>query len=79
MFAGTVVVILSGLRLADLRHRVWASWSNLMIGLGLALSSLCAGYSGLDRQLWNSLALGILVGLLSLWSILDTPDGRQPS
>ncbi|HZU34388.1 MAG TPA: SPW repeat protein [Gemmataceae bacterium] len=53
------------------------SWLNVLLGIWLIISPFVLGYWSVWPALWNNIACGIFLGLVSLWSGAATPVGRQ--
>lgn len=77
LVAGVAVLVLAGLRLADVPHRVWPSWVNLALGVCLALAPFVVGQDWPYQARWNGIALGIVVSLLAAWGLRDTPQAQR--
>lgn len=72
---GIVVGVLALIRVFSPLSTGWLSWINAIAGLWLIIAPFSIGYLGL-AALWNSLILGLIVLVLSLWSSAAT---AQPS
>jgi hypothetical protein len=70
---GIAVTVLSLIRASYPAQNVGLSWINLVLGLWLIVSPFLLPYQNLAVPMRNDLIVGILVGLLSLWSALATP------
>lgn len=75
VIVGIVVAVLAAIRAGAMLDQPWLSWINLILGIWLFVSPWVLGYSGTTSALWNSLVLGVIVFVLSGWSILSSPDG----
>jgi hypothetical protein len=53
----------------------WEEWVNTALAAWLIISPFILGFSTLSVALWNQLIVGVLVGALSLWSVM-TDDTR---
>jgi hypothetical protein len=74
-----VIVAVSAAARAYLPHRaVGLSWLNLVLGMWLIVSPFALGYTMSSVAMGNALILGVIVGLLGLWSALAThPMGHR--
>jgi len=52
----------------------WEEWVNVVLGIWLIVSPFILGFSGLMDALWNQVVVGILVGILAIWSAVATPE-----
>jgi len=73
IIVGIAVLILAGIRAADPARNVVLSWINFLLGIWLIISPFAFQVSASPRILWNNIILGIIVGLLGMWSALSVP------
>lgn len=73
---GILVLCFAAARGLNPVPRLGLSWLNAMLGIWLIISPFVLGYWMLSPALWNNIACGILLGLISLWSGAATPVGR---
>jgi len=76
LIVGIIVVILAGIRAGNPTLYVGLSWLNLLLGIWLIVAPFLLMYSGFQVPLWNDIILGIIVGVLALWSALEAPTGQ---
>lgn len=73
---GIIVTILAGFRAADPVHRpAWLSWLNLVLAAWLVISPFVLGFSGAQPETTNALVMGVIIGVLAIWSGLAMPAG----
>lgn len=66
---GIIVGILALIRaLVPGRNIFWLSWVNLILGIWLIIAPFVLNYSGVTAR-YNDVILGIIVGVISLWSV----------
>ncbi len=70
---GAVVLGLGTLALFEIS--VWKDWAGAALGLVLILSPWIFGFAGVDAALWNAVATGVLLAVISLWSHLLPHEG----
>ena len=71
---GVAVIVLSGIRTTEEGMKMsWASWLSVAVGIWLVIAPFALGYSANSRALWNDIILGVIVGILALWSALSSP------
>ncbi len=46
----------------------WNHWTLVVLGLWLILSPWILGFSALNLAAWNSVLIGVLVVIFSLWN-----------
>ncbi|MGC9603085.1 MAG: SPW repeat protein [Minisyncoccia bacterium] len=46
----------------------WNYWTLLVIGLWLVISPWILGFSSFNLPAWNSILMGVLVIIFSIWS-----------
>lgn len=67
---GILIVLLAGIRLTA-NAPTWPSWVNFIFGLWMMITPWIFGVAGVDTGfLWNSVIVGAIVAILSLWSAL---------
>ena len=84
LIVGVVVVIFSWVRAAYPARNVGLSWLNLLLGVWLIISPFIFAYGAFPRPTWNDVILGIIVGVLAIWSAVAAPSplwrrGRGPT
>lgn len=84
ILVGIVVAIVAGLNLANPIRHSSLSWANVILGIWLLLAPFVLRYgedyivSGINRPLWNDVALGILIVVLGwLSATLTTKPGPK--
>src|SRR5947209_1729350 len=66
---GVLVAVLAGIRAAYPTENVGLSWINLLFGLWLIISPFVLRFDN-PRPTWNEVILGIIVGILAVWSAM---------
>ncbi|MEZ4869293.1 MAG: SPW repeat protein [Caldilineaceae bacterium] len=70
IIVGIIVVVLAGIRVANVMQYTWLSWINLILGLWIIISPWVYNYATLTGATWNSVIVGIIIAALSIWSAL---------
>ena len=52
----------------------WEEWVNVVLAAWLIVSPFTMEYASNATVLWNQLVVGVLVGILALWTALTTPE-----
>ncbi len=73
IIVGIIVLILAATRVADPLRTMWASWINLILGIWLIISPFILRFGTAPTPMWNSIILGIIVGVCAIWSGAATP------
>ncbi|HJT77649.1 MAG TPA: SPW repeat protein [Gemmataceae bacterium] len=74
LIAGVIVLILAACRVGLPYRNAWMSWVNLLLGIWLIISPFfLPEYINTFRATPNDVILGIVVGLLAIWSLAATP------
>jgi len=68
---GAVVIVSSVWALSDQRR--WEEWVDLIIGVWIFFSPWILGFSTISAALWNMLAVGAVVFVLSVWGLNIAP------
>lgn len=55
-------------------YQAWAEWINVALGAWLVTSPWALGYAGLEWAVWNQVGVGLIVGVLALWSAMSDHD-----
>jgi hypothetical protein len=74
---GIVVVVFASIRAAKPRQTNGLSWINFLLGVWLFVSPWVFHYTYMPSW-WNSIVLGIVVGVLGLFSALSFPARPSP-
>jgi hypothetical protein len=69
---GAAIVILAAIRLSAPSQMTGASWLNCLLGIWAFISPWALGYTGNSGRFINSLVVGVVVFLLSIWSATST-------
>ena len=72
VIVGVAVVVLAAIRVAAPMRNVGLSWINFLLGIWLVISPWVFGYAMRPRMVWNDVILGVIVGVLALWSAVAT-------
>ncbi len=75
LIAGVIVLVFAAFRVAYPERHPWLSWVNLLLGIWLIISPffLPEYTTFTTRAVPNDVILGIIVGLLAIWSLAATP------
>jgi hypothetical protein len=58
----------------------WEEWVNAVFGAWLIVSPFILGFSGLVSAMWNQIIVGVIVGVLAIWSAMaPQPTGHATS
>jgi ABC-type uncharacterized transport system permease subunit len=52
----------------------WEEWVNVVLAVWLIVSPFALDYASHVTVLWNQIVVGVLVGILALWTALTTPE-----
>lgn len=72
---GVVVVVLSIWALV--RPRAWEEWINLIVGIWLIIAPFALGYTMQTTAMWNSIVVGVIVGIDAIWAATANPKPMQ--
>lgn len=72
VIVGIVIAVFAAIRFFGTAGTVWLSWINALLGIWLILSPWIYGYTGNAGRMWNSIIVGIVVLVLSVWSAVAT-------
>jgi SPW repeat len=74
--AHTVGVIIAVAALAALiAFQTWEEWVNTALAAWLIVSPYLLGFTALSDALWNQLIVGVLVGVLAIWTAATASEG----
>jgi hypothetical protein len=59
---------------ALIAFHTWEEWVNVVLAVWLIVSPFALDYASHATVLWNQLIVGVLVGILALWTALTTPE-----
>jgi hypothetical protein len=68
------VIIAVAAAAALIAFHTWEEWVNVALGAWLIVSPFVLDYASHATVLWNQIIVGVLVGLLALWTALTTPE-----
>jgi hypothetical protein len=71
----TGVAIAAAAAAALIAYQLWQEWVNMILAAWLIVSPWFLGFSGLEPAFYNQLAVGVVVGILALWSAATTTHG----
>ncbi|MGD0492983.1 MAG: SPW repeat protein [Steroidobacteraceae bacterium] len=74
---GALIALFGAIRLASLQNSIGLSGVNLVLALWTIASPWVLDYAANVGAIKNSLILGILVGVLALWSLCATIAGER--
>ena len=69
---GIVIVVFAILALVDFHE--WEEWLGLLFGIWLLVAPWLVGFDVVGSAVWNQIVVGMVVGLMSLWSVYDIHD-----
>lgn len=72
IIVGIIIAILAAIRFFSPYSATWLSWLNALLGVWVVISPWIYGYSANGGRTWNSVILGIIVIVLSIWSASAT-------
>jgi hypothetical protein len=68
-------VAIAGMAAAALvAYQLWKEWVNVILAAWLIVSPWFLGYSGLAAAFYNQIGVGVVVGVLALWSAAIATD-----
>ena len=73
LLVGVVVGLLALIRASNPTENAGLSWTNLIVGLWLIVSPFILPYGHLTVAIRNDVVIGIVVGVLAIWSAVATP------
>jgi hypothetical protein len=74
---GLAIAVTAGAALIN--YEPWKEWVNVILAAWLIVSPWILGYSEVGAAFYNQFAIGIVAGVLALWSAGATPEsGRVP-
>lgn len=77
---GIVVLGLAAVRLASPAQAIGLSWINLILGIWLIVAPFVLNYAEFLTPRWNDVILGIVIGLLAIWSAMaSSARSRLPA
>jgi hypothetical protein len=74
IIVGAIVLILAGIRVWKPMHNRWLSWTNVLLGIWLAIAPFILGYTEITAALWNDIIVGVAIIILGAWSAIVTPE-----
>ncbi|WP_316978245.1 SPW repeat protein [Shumkonia mesophila] len=69
---GVVIAVFAVLALLDFHE--WEEWLSVLFGVWLVAAPWVLGFDVVGAAVWNQIAVGVVVGLMALWSIYDVHD-----
>jgi len=57
-------------------HR-WEEWVSLIFGAWLLIAPFVLGFSSMTAAAWNSVILGIVIGVDAVWALVDMSRHRR--
>ena len=67
------IVIAVAAAAAIMAFHQWEEWTNVALAIWLIVSPFLLGYAMLSNALWNQIVLGIIIGILALWTAVASP------
>lgn len=52
----------------------WLNWVMMVLGVGLIISPFILGYWMVAPALWVQIVVGVLIGLIALWQMVELED-----
>ena len=77
VIVGIVIAIFAAIRFFGTAGTVWLSWINALLGIWLILSPWIYGFTDNTGRKWNSVIVGIVVLVLSIWSAVATSSSES--
>jgi hypothetical protein len=77
VIVGIVIAIFAAIRFFGTAGTVWLSWINALLGIWLILSPWIYGFTDNTGRKWNSVIVGIVVLVLSVWSAVATSSSES--
>ena len=68
------ILIAAAALVALFRVMAWEEWVNVVLGIWLVVSPFILGFNGLMNALWNQVVVGVVVGILAIWSAVAAPE-----
>jgi hypothetical protein len=72
IIVGIIIAVFAAIRFFSPRSAVGLSWINALLGIWMILSPWIYRYAANRPRLWNSIIMGIIVVILSVWSATAT-------
>jgi hypothetical protein len=73
---GIAIAIIAFIRAGGWYTPQWLGWLNLILGIWVFIAPFVLGYSNVSSALWDDLVLGVIVVVLSAWSLWATNETR---
>lgn len=73
---GAIIAILAAAALYEAQR--WEEWTNVVLGIWVAVSPWLLGFSGDQMTMWNALVVGILVLCIAGWELYELPAQARP-
>lgn len=77
VIVGIIIAIFAAIRFFGTAGTVWLSWINALLGIWLILSPWIYGFTDNTGRKWNSVIVGIVVLVLSVWSAVATSSSES--
>jgi len=77
VIVGIIIAIFAAIRFFGTAGTVWLSWINALLGIWLILSPWIYGFTDNTGRKWNSVIVGIVVLVLSIWSAVATSSSES--
>ncbi len=52
----------------------WEEWVNVVLAIWLIVSPFVLGFAAHTTAMWDHIVVGVLVGILALWTAIATPE-----
>ncbi len=69
---GVVIAVFAILALLDFHE--WEEWLSVLFGVWLIAAPWVLGFEVVGAAVWNQITVGVVVGLMALWSLYDLHD-----
>ncbi|HEU4671793.1 MAG TPA: SPW repeat protein [Candidatus Limnocylindrales bacterium] len=76
---GIVIAVLAFIRAGGWYSAIWLAWVNLVLGIWVFISPWVLGFADQNAPLWDALVVGVIIVILSAWSIWATSARGAPN
>ena len=74
---GVIIAVAAGAALVAFQK--WEEWVNAALAAWLIVSPYLLGFGGSAYALWNQTIVGLLVGVLAIWTAVTASDDGIPA
>lgn len=72
LIVGVIIAVAAAAALIAF-HR-WEEWVNVALAAWLIVSPFALEFAAHTTVMWNHIVVGVLVGILALWTVIATPE-----